>query len=284
MFDEFIGQPRISRILQAHIEACKIREELPRHMLFTGPPGLGKTHLSELTARELGYIFVSTAGRNLTSYSKLTEFIGESDEPVIYFIDEIHGMNLQASEGLYHIMQNGVFADEIATEDADKLQLVIIGATTDSGAMPKPLRDRFSYIFQFQFYSVEDLEKIVKELAGDDAYEIAKRSLGTPRIALRIANQVRDFKDTGVSSLEEIFDILGIDAWGFDENARAILNALREHKRLSLDSIAALTGISVETLYHETEPYLLRSGIVLRGSRGRELNYPRYLEYLKEVG
>lgn len=285
MFDGFIGQEKLLRVLKAHLEASKIRNELPRHMLFTGPAGLGKTHVSKEVAKELDYNFISTTGRTLASYKQVQEIIEPIEDNTILFIDEIHGLDLRAAEGLYHVMEEGVFAEDMDYKDEDGvIPLVLIGATTDSGNITKPMRDRFSYIFQFTPYSVEELTAIASLIVSETISEqLALRSNGTARIVKRMAYQVLDFITTGVTDLDEIFDILGIDAWGLDENCRLVMRSLKS-KTLGLNSISTITGLSPETILNEVEPLLMRKQLIIKTTRGRQLGVTEVVTYMKETG
>jgi holliday junction DNA helicase RuvB len=289
---EFVGQEGILKVIRIHLAASKARGELPRHMLFSGPPGLGKTELAKRVAKESGLRFKFSNGRNFTSYTKTVNWFEEILEPTIAFIDEIHGMNIQSLEGMYHLMQEGVFVESLQFVDESfyeelRIPVTIIGATTDAGQLSKPLRDRFSYFLRFKSYSHEELIKIAAQILPDAPAkyldEIAKRSFGNARVAVQTARQVLDFLESGYSEISTIFEILGLDAWGLNDDDRAVVEALTNGGVMSLDTLSAVTKLSKDTLFDDIEPRLIDKGLLERTPRGRKINTVALAKYLTET-
>ncbi|MEF3191204.1 MAG: Holliday junction branch migration DNA helicase RuvB [Campylobacterales bacterium] len=290
-WSEYIGQEKIKKNLEVFIEAAKKRGEAIDHILFFGPPGLGKTTLAHLIAAEMGSNLRVVAAPMIEKSGDLAAILTNLGENDILFIDEIHRLSSAIEEVLYSAMED--FRLDIIIGSGPAAQTVkldlphftLIGATTRAGMISNPLRDRFGMHFRMQFYTPDELARIVtiagrklgKELEPDAAFEIAKRSRGTPRIALRILRRVRDFADiedspaitlaTASHALEE----LGVNAHGLDELDLSLLRLLAEAKGrpLGLNTLAAALSEDAETIEDVIEPYLLANGYLERTARGR---------------
>lgn len=289
---DYIGQQKIKEILSIYIQAAKQREDSLDHVLFYGPPGLGKTTLSGIIANEMGVNMKVTSGPAIEKPGEMAAILNGLQEGDILFIDEIHRLNRQVEEVLYPAMED--FAIDImigkgATARSVRLDLpkfTLIGATTRAGLLTAPLRDRFGVIQHLEFYSVEELKLIIQHSARilqvqideQGAIELARRSRGTPRLANRMLKRVRDFaqvKYDGVITgevAEFALDILDVDKLGLDQNDRAILTMIIEKFSggpVGLDTLAAALGEDSGTLEDVYEPYLLMNGFLNRTPRGR---------------
>ncbi len=292
IINEFIGQERILNNLVTYIKGAKKRGEVLDHVLLSGPPGLGKTTLANIIASEMGVSIKHTSGPVLDKKGDLTAILTDLDKGDVLFIDEIHRLKTTIEEILYKAMEDyqidviigqGIGAKNISL-DLNKFTLV--GATTRSGLLSSPLRDRFGIPVHLGFYSTEELARIVVRSATilnimineSSAYEIAKRSRGTPRIANKLLRRIRDFAQVegdgtiGKDIVELSFTALEIDEEGFDKNDRKILVTIIDKfdgGPVGLSTIATAVGEEKETIEDVYEPYLLQMGFLKITSRGR---------------
>jgi Holliday junction DNA helicase RuvB len=292
MLGEFVGQERTRKILGMSIEAARQRGEVLDHVLFSGPPGLGKTSLAHIIARERGVSMRSTSGPAVERAGDLAAIVSGLDEGDVLFIDEIHRLARPVEEVLYPAMEdfelNIVVGKGMGarTMPLAVKPFTLVGATTRSGLLSAPLRDRFGQHFHLDFYERDELTEIVARSArllgvrvdGDGASEIASRARGTPRVANRLLRRVRDFaqvneaatvtREVAVGALE----LLEIDACGFDRMDRAILAAIIDKfdgGPVGVESLAAAVGEEADTIGEVYEPYLLQEGFIARTARGR---------------
>lgn len=290
--DDYIGQEKIKENLKIYIEAARGRGEALDHVLLYGPPGLGKTTLAGIIANEMGVNIRVTSGPAIEKQGDLAALLTNLQEGDVLFIDEIHRLNRQVEEVLYPAMEDGALDIIIGKGPSarsirlDLPHFTLIGATTRSGQLSAPLRDRFGVIFRLEMYSNEQLATIAKRSAGileipiDDkgALEIASRSRGTPRIANRLLKRSRDFaqvKYDGVITLEAAVDALGkmeIDDLGLDNIDRVLLTTMIKNYNggpVGLETIAATIGEEAVTIEDVYEPYLMQIGFLSRTPRGR---------------
>lgn len=290
--DEFVGQERIKENLKVFIAAARLRKEPLDHVLFCGPPGLGKTTMATIIANELQVNIRTTSGPVLERPGDLAAILTNLSDRDILFIDEIHRLPRIVEEVLYPAMEDyklDIIIGQGPNARTLKLNLprfTLIGATTRTGLLTSPLRDRFGVICRLEFYNPEELMKIVNrsaylleiEIKDDAAIEIAKRSRGTPRIANRLLKRVRDFaqvKGDGIIDMritKEALSSLNVDALGLDEIDRKLLLTIIEKFSggpAGIDAIAASLREDKETIEDVYEPYLLQEGLIERTSRGR---------------
>lgn len=293
--NEFIGQPDLVESLKVSIEAAKGRQEPIEHMLLSGPPGLGKTSLANIVAHEMGARITVTSGPAIDRAGDLIGILTNLEKGDILFIDEIHRLSKVVEEFLYPAMENfkidfivdkGPYAKTI---NFNLKPFTLIGATTRSGLLASPLRDRFGIFHHFDFYNEDELSKIVFDSAKklnvtvdqDSASEIARRSRGTPRIANRLLRRVRDYaqvKAEGViknNIVTDAMQTLGIDPIGLDEIDRKLIKVIDEHYKggpVGVEALAATLNEEVDTIVDVIEPYLLKIGFIKRTPRGRELS------------
>lgn len=297
--EEYIGQIKATENLKVFIEAAKFRGEPLDHVLFYGPPGLGKTTLAGIIANEMGVDIRITSGPAIERAGDLAAIITNLSENDVLFIDEIHRLNRSVEEILYSAMED--FALDIIIGKGpsarsirlDLAKFTLIGATTRAGSLSAPLRDRFGVVSKFELYNVEELKTIIKRSAGilnipideESLEELAKRSRGTPRVANRLLRRVRDFSQVRGSGIidKEITDStlesLGIDHMGLEALDREILKLIIERFKggpVGIDTIAAAIGeerVTIEDLY---EPYLIQQGFLHRTQKGRMVSDEAY--------
>ena len=289
---EYIGQEKIKTTLKVYIDAAKSRKEALDHVLFYGPPGLGKTTLAGIIAKEMGTNMKVTSGPAIEKPGEMAAILNNLQEGDVLFVDEIHRLNRQVEEVLYPAMEDyaiDIMLGKDSSARSIRLELpkfTLVGATTRAGLLTAPLRDRFGVIQKLEFYTPEELTTIVLRSAGalgveidvSGAAEIAKRSRGTPRLANRLLKRVRDFAQVKFDGriTKEVadfaLDILDVDKLGLDQNDRNILLMMIEKFEggpVGLDTLAAALGEDPGTLEDVYEPYLLMNGLINRTPRGR---------------
>ena len=298
--NEFIGQANIKEKLKIYIEAAKKRKESLDHCLFYAPPGLGKTTLAHIIANELNANIKITAGPVLTKPGDLASVLTtELSDGDVLFIDEIHRLNVSVEESLYPVMEDFTFFINTSkgigstTLKIKTPKITIIGATTRSGLLTTPLRDRFGIVENLNFYDINEIAQIIKRssyilnvnVEEDGVLEIAKRSRGTPRIANRLLKRVRDFadvkgkgiitKEIALSSLE----MMQIDEEGLDEIDRRFLLTIAEKFNggpVGVENLSVALSEEIDTITDVIEPYLIKSGFIQRTPRGRILTSKAY--------
>ena len=290
---DYVGQEKIKSTLKIYIEAAKSRGEALDHVLFYGPPGLGKTTLSGIIANEMGSRLKVTSGPAIEKPGEMAAILNNLQEGDVLFVDEIHRLNRQVEEVLYPAMEDFAIDIMLGKESSARsirLELphfTLVGATTRAGLLSAPLRDRFGVVQRMgNFYTPEELRTIILhsaailgvEIEPEGAIELAKRSRGTPRLANRLLKRVRDFaqvKYDGVITKEVAdfaLDIMDVDKMGLDQNDRNILLMIIEKFSggpVGLDTLAAALGEDAGTLEDVYEPYLLMNGLINRTPRGR---------------
>ena len=292
LLKDYIGQQKVKETLSIYIEAARQREEPLDHVLFYGPPGLGKTTLAGIIANEMGVKMKVTSGPAIEKPGEIAAILNNLSEGDVLFIDEIHRLNRQVEEVLYPALED--FAIDIvigkgAAARSIRLDLpkfTLVGATTRAGLLTAPLRDRFGVVSRLEFYSTQDLMTIIRRSAEvlhvkiDErgAEELARRSRGTPRLANRLLKRVRDYAQVchdGVITLQvanEALDLLDVDKYGLDQSDRNILLTMMNKFRggpVGLDTLAAALGEDSGTLEEVYEPYLIKNGFIQRTPRGR---------------
>jgi len=289
---EYVGQTRVREQMEIFISAAKERKEAMDHVLIFGPPGLGKTTLSNIIAQELGVNIRQTSGPVLEKAGDLAAILTNLEENDVLFVDEIHRLSPVVEEILYPALEDyqlDIVIGEGPSARSIKLDLppfTLVGATTRAGLLTAPLRDRFGIVQRLEFYSSEELSGIVSrsarilgvELAPEGGWEIARRSRGTPRIANRLLRRARDYaqvKADGIISKEvaqQALDMLSVDQYGFDQMDRRVLLAVIEKfggGPVGLDSLSAAVGEERGTIEDVIEPYLILNGFLMRTPRGR---------------
>lgn len=290
--DQYVGQEKAKKNLKIFIEAAKSRNEPLDHVLFYGPPGLGKTTLSTIIANEMGVNIKITSGPAIEKPGEMAAILNNLSENDILFIDEIHRLNRQVEEVLYPAMEDYSIDIMIGKGQGarsirlDLPKFTLVGATTRAGLLTAPLRDRFGVINKLEFYTIDELKQIIIRSAGllnveideQGAVEMARRSRGTPRLANRLLKRVRDFaqvKYDGKITYEvanDALNLLEVDKLGLDKGDRSILETIIYKFAggpVGLDTLAAALGEDAGTLEDVYEPYLIQNGFIQRTPRGR---------------
>ena len=290
--DDYIGQQKAKENLKIYIEAAKARGDALDHVLFYGPPGLGKTTLAGIIANEMGTHMKVTSGPAIGKPGEMAAILSNLQEGDVLFVDEIHRLNRQVEEVLYPAMEDyaiDIMLGKGATARSIRLDLpkfTLVGATTRAGLLSAPLRDRFGVVHHLEFYTVEELKTIILhsaltlgvEIDEEGAYEMARRSRGTPRLANRLLKRVRDFAqvkyDGRISKEVASFalDLLEVDKMGLDQNDRNILMTMIGKFAggpVGLDTLAAAIGEDAGTIEDVYEPYLVKNGLINRTPKGR---------------
>lgn len=297
--DEYIGQEQVKENLRIFIEAAKLRHEALDHVLFYGPPGLGKTTLAGIIAEEMNSNLKITSGPAIEKPGEIAAILNGLSDGDVLFIDEIHRLNRQVEEVLYPAMEDyaiDIMIGKGATAKSVRLDLprfTLVGATTRAGMLTAPLRDRFGVVNRLEFYSDEELRVIVMRSAGlckvtieaEGALEIARRSRGTPRLANRLLKRVRDYAQVRYDGhitkeiADEALNLLEIDSLGLDGVDRKMLLTM-VHKfsgrPVGLDTLAAAIGEDAGTIEDVYEPFLIQRGLLKRTPRGRVLTGGAY--------
>jgi len=290
--DDFIGQNKLKDNLKVFVEASKKRNEPLDHCLFYAPPGLGKTTLAHIIAKEMGGNLRTTSGPVLERVGDLAAILTNLSEGDIFFIDEIHRMNHLVEESLYPVMEDfelDIIIGQGPSAKTIKLpvpRFTLVGATTRAGMLSSPLRDRFGIIEHLNFYNEDELVKIVKrssiimkvEIDEEGSFEIARRSRGTPRIVNRLLRRVRDFAEIRTGGkinkqiADEALEALGVDKAGLDKMDRLLLSTMIEKfdgGPVGIDTIAVSISEDADTISDVYEPFLIQSGFIARTPRGR---------------
>lgn len=292
LLKDYVGQEKIKDNLKVYIEAAKNRGEALDHVLFYGPPGLGKTTLASIIANEMGTHLKVTSGPAIAKPGEMAAILNNLSEGDILFVDEIHRLNRQVEEVLYPAMED--YAIDIMLgkgESARSIRIdlpkfTLVGATTRAGMLSAPLRDRFGVVNHMEYYTVDELKHIIVQSAGklqveideQGAYEMARRSRGTPRLANRLLKRVRDFAEVkydGVITYEVAdfaLNLLEVDTFGLDQNDRNILLTIIDKFAggpVGLDTLAASIGEDAGTIEDVYEPYLVKNNFIVRTPKGR---------------
>lgn len=298
--NEYIGQDKIRKNLKIYIDAAKIRKESLDHVLFYGPPGLGKTTLCNIIANEMGTNLKVTSGPAIEKPGDMAAILNNLNEGDVLFVDEIHRLNRQVEEVLYPAMEDFAIDIVIGKETGarsirlDLPKFTLVGATTRAGLLTAPLRDRFGVVQKLEFYTTDELKEIVMrssmvlgvEIDESGAVEIARRSRGTPRLANRLLKRVRDFAQVKYNGVidkkvaDYALDILDVDKLGLDNNDRMILLTIIEKfggGPVGLNTLSAALGEDAGTLEDVYEPYLLMNGLINRTPGGRVATESAYI-------
>ncbi len=303
---DYIGQEKAKKNLKVYIEAARQRSDALDHVLFYGPPGLGKTTLAGIIANEMGVNLKVTSGPAIEKPGEMAAILNNLQEGDLLFVDEIHRLNRQVEEVLYPAMED--FAIDImigkgSSARSIRLELpkfTLVGATTRAGLLTAPLRDRFGVIHRLEFYSVEELTQIIKHSANilqvpieeAGAVELARRSRGTPRLANRILKRVRDFAQVQYDGkitrevADTALDLMDVDKLGLDHVDRNLLLTMIQKFKggpVGLDTLAAATGEDAGTIEDVYEPFLIKCGLINRTPRGRVVTEAAYAHFGLEI-
>ncbi|MBN1984179.1 MAG: Holliday junction branch migration DNA helicase RuvB [Chitinivibrionales bacterium] len=298
-FDDFIGQEKLKDNLKIFVEAAKKRKESLDHILFSGPPGLGKTTLAQILANELGVGIHITSGPVLEKKGDLAGNLTNLAQRDIFFVDEIHRLNRIVEESLYPAMEDFVF--DIMTGEGPAARAIriplnkftLVGATTRAGLITSPMLARFGYVGRLSYYAPEELKTIALrtsqffqiECTDEAAFELGRRARGTPRVVNRLVRRARDVaqvKGKGIISIDIVtmtLSMLGIDDYGFDEMDRMILSTIIQHYNggpVGINNIAVVVGEEPDTIEDVYEPYLIQAGFLKRTPRGRMVTHHAY--------
>ena len=299
LLDDYIGQEKAKETLKIYIEAAKARNEALDHVLFYGPPGLGKTTLAGIIANEMNVNIKITSGPAIEKPGEMAAILNNLQEGDVLFVDEIHRLNRQVEEVLYPAMEDyaiDILIGKGASARSIRLDLpkfTLVGATTRAGMLTAPLRDRFGVVNRLEFYTIEELKTIIMRSAkvlevGIDekgAYALARRSRGTPRLANRLLKRVRDFAQVKYDGYitEDVanyaLDLLDVDKEGLDQTDRGLLLTMIEKFQggpVGLDTLAAAIGEDSGTIEDVYEPYLIKNGFIQRTPRGRVVTDAAY--------
>lgn len=302
LLDDYIGQMKAKENLKVYIEAAKLRHESLDHVLFYGPPGLGKTTLAGIIANEMAVNMKVTSGPAIEKPGEMAAILNNLQEGDVLFIDEIHRLNRQVEELLYPAMEDYVIDIVIgkgATAKSIRLDLpkfTLVGATTRAGMLTPPLRDRFGVVNRLEFYTIDELKEIICRSAEvfqvhideEGAMELARRSRGTPRLANRLLKRVRDFaqvKYDGKITIEVAnfaLDLLEVDKLGLDNMDRDILYTMINKfggGPVGIDTVATTIGEDTGTIEEVYEPYLVQNGLIIRTPRGRVVSDLAYRHF-----
>ncbi len=292
LLKDYIGQEKAKKNLKIYIEAAKQRGDALDHVLFYGPPGLGKTTLAGIIANELGVHMKVTSGPAIEKPGEMAAILNNLQENDVLFVDEIHRLNRQVEEVLYPAMEDyaiDIMIGKGATARSIRLDLpkfTLVGATTRAGLLTAPLRDRFGVVHHLEFYTEEELQTIIihsaavlgVEIDSEGALEMAKRSRGTPRLANRLLKRVRDFAQVKYDGkiTKDVADfamnLLEVDRYGLDQTDRRLLSTIIQRFSggpVGLDTLSAAIGEDAGTIEDVYEPYLIKNGFLLRTPRGR---------------
>lgn len=306
-FDEYVGQDRVKDNLKVFIQAARERGEALDHVLFSGPPGLGKTTLAHIIAREMGANIKTTSGPVIERAGDLAAILTNLEKGDVLFVDEIHRLNRVIEEILYPAMEDyqlDIIIGQGPSARSIKLDLppfTLVGATTRAGLLTSPLRERFGVLARLEFYPPEDLKRIVNrsarllgiEINDDGAYEIARRSRGTPRIANRLLRRVRDFAQVAGGGIVDIhaaksaLERLEVDGRGLDSMDKKLLLTIMDKfggGPVGVDTLAAAVAEERDTIEDVYEPFLIQEGLIERTPRGRLATQAAYEHYGRNKG
>ena len=299
LLEDYIGQEKAKETLKVYIEAARARGEALDHVLFYGPPGLGKTTLAGIIANEMEVNLKITSGPAIEKPGEMAAILNNLQEGDVLFVDEIHRLNRQVEEVLYPAMEDyaiDIMIGKGATARSIRLDLpkfTLVGATTRAGMLTAPLRDRFGVVNRLEFYTIEELKQIILrsaqvlevEIDEAGAYALARRSRGTPRLANRLLKRVRDFAQVRYDGMitEQVangaLDLLDVDKSGLDQTDRELLLTIIQKFQggpVGLDTLAAAIGEDGGTIEDVYEPYLLKNGFLQRTPRGRVASEKAY--------